>query len=179
MTVPEGVSLEQVDIWFQDETRVGQQGSTTRLWARKGTRPRAVQQRQFEYSYLYGATCPSTGASCGLVLPSVNKAGMALHLAEIAQHVPQGRHAIVVVDGAGWHQSCLNLPNLSLLKLPAYAPELNPMEQVWLYLKQRFLSNRCFKDYDEIVSACCNAWMKIESDVETVQSICHRGWACI
>ena len=61
LTIPWNVSLKNVDVWFQDEARFGQQNTTTRLWATKGTRPRAVKQQQFEYAYLFGVVCPATG----------------------------------------------------------------------------------------------------------------------
>ena len=83
--LPENISLNQVDIWFQDESRVGQQGSTTRIWAPKGTRPRAIKQQQFKYAYIYGAVCPSLQQAIGLVLPLANSAGMAAPLEVIAR----------------------------------------------------------------------------------------------
>ena len=110
--------MDQVDIWFQDETRIGQQGSTSRMWAKKGTRPRALKQQQFTYTYIYGAVCPSTGQAVGLVLPYANTTCMSLHIDEIAGSVPEGRHALVLMDGAGWHQQCHARSHLSLLKIP-------------------------------------------------------------
>ena len=82
--------MEQVDLWFQDETRIGQQGSTSRMWAKKGTRPRALKQQQFTYTYIYGAVCPSTGQAVGLVLAYANTTCMSLHIDEIARSVPKG-----------------------------------------------------------------------------------------
>ena len=67
--MPVDISLDKVDIWSQDEARVGQQGSLCRIWAKRGTRPRKVKQRQFLSTYIYAAACHATGASCGLVLP--------------------------------------------------------------------------------------------------------------
>ena len=71
--IPGHVALEKVDIWFQDEARFGQQNTTTRLWATKGSRPRAVKQQQFEYAYLFGAVCPATGETEALIAPWVSK----------------------------------------------------------------------------------------------------------
>ena len=71
-TIPWNVRLKNVDVWFQDEARFGKQNTTTRLWAEKGTRPRAVKQQQFEYAYLFGAVCPSTGATEALIAPFMN-----------------------------------------------------------------------------------------------------------
>ena len=79
-----------LEIWFQDEARVGQQGTTTRVWARRGTRPRAVRDTRYEWAYLFGAACPERGVGAGLVLPRANTEAMNLHLAEIAATVAPG-----------------------------------------------------------------------------------------
>jgi len=173
------VLLESVDIWFQDETRIGQQGSTSRMWARKGTRPRALKQQQFTYSYIYGAICPSSGQAVGLVLPNANTDCMSLHIDEISQSVPSGRHALLIMDGAGWHQESHARDNVTILKIPPYSPELNPCEQVWQYIKDKWLKNRCYKDYDEIVTVAANAWMNFITEEGRIQSLCSRGWATL
>ena len=74
--IPEDQPLDSVDIWFQDEARFGQQNTTTRLWAEKGSRPRVVKQQQFLNAYLFGAVCPGNGKTEALVLPFSNKAGI-------------------------------------------------------------------------------------------------------
>ena len=70
--LPKEVSIEKVEIWFQDEARIGQKGTVTRVWALKGTRPRVVRQQQFEYAYIFGAVCPTRDIAVGLVMPLVN-----------------------------------------------------------------------------------------------------------
>ncbi|QRQ80737.1 IS630 family transposase [Paralysiella testudinis] len=177
--LPEHIELSDVDIWFQDETRIGQQGSITRVWHYCGQRPRVVRQQQFESAYLFGAFCPSTGNSVGLVLPYVNKQAMQLHMQHISKEVPEGRHAVVVMDGALWHQADLNLHNVTMLKLPPYSPELNPSEQIWQYLKQHDLSNRCFDGYDAIVDAACVAWNRLRVQLELIRSITSRAWSIV
>lgn len=177
--LPESVDLSTVDIWFQDETRVGQQGDITRLWAPTGTRPRAIRQQQFINAYIFGAVCPSRDQAVGLVLPCVNMEAMKLHMEEISKNVPDGRHALVIVDGAGWHQEYLNLHNVTLLKLPPYSPELNPVEQIWQWLKQKWLSNRAYDSYEHIVEACCEAWNKLVAIPGIITSICSRDWASL
>ena len=105
----------------------------------------------------FGAVCPARDAGAALVLPVADGETMNLHLAEISRNVAPGSHAVVLLDGAGWHQTGgkLKVPdNISLLKLPAYSPELNPVENVWQYLRQNQLSNRVFDGYDAIVDAC-------------------------
>ena len=79
----------------------------------------------------------------------------------ISDAVPKGRHALVVMDGAGWHQENLDWHNVTLLKLPPYAPELNACEQVWCYLQEHCLSNRCFADYEAILDAICHSWNQL------------------
>jgi transposase len=177
--LPEGVDLSTVDIWFQDETRVGQQGDITRVWAPTGTRPRAIRQQQFINAYIFGAVCPSRDQAVGLVLPCVNMDAMKLHMEEISKNVPEGRHALVIVDGAGWHQKYLNLENVTQLKLPPYSPELNPVEQIWQWLKQKWLSNRVYDSYEHIVDASCDAWNKMVTIPGIINSICSRDWASL
>lgn len=176
-----GVDAAQVDIWFQDEMRVGQQGTLTRLWAPTGTRPRVVRQQQYDYAYVFGAVCPQRDQARALVLPTVNTAAMALHLRAIDEVVPPGRHALVVVDGAGWHGPSVTdgLNNVTLLKLPSASPELNPTEQVWQQLRQRHLANRCFSGYEDVVQACCEAWNAFTSLPGAVRQLCTRQWATL
>lgn len=176
--IPGHVALEKVDIWFQDEARFGQQNTTTRLWATKGSRPRAVKQQQFEYAYLFGAVCPATGETEALIAPWVNKEIMTHHLQQIATRTQPGRHAVVIMDGAGWHTDDIaqGIDNLSIIKLPPYSPELNPIEQVWQWLRQNELANRCFEGYEDIVEQCCRAWNSFISDSKRVASLCSRDW---
>jgi hypothetical protein len=95
--------LDRVDIWFQDEARFGQQNTTKRLWAKTRNRPRAVRQLQFEFAYLFGPVCPSTGETKALITPCVNRNIMCQHFSLISKKTRAGRHAVVIMDGAGWH----------------------------------------------------------------------------
>ena len=104
---------------------------------------------------------------------------MNLHLAEISRNVAAGAHALVVLDGAGWHQAGgdLRVPaNISLLHLPPYSPELNPVENVWEYLRENQLSNRVYDSYDTIVDACCAAWNALITMPDRIRSIATRSW---
>lgn len=114
------------------------------------------------------------------MLPSVNTAAMNLHLAEISSQVAPGAHAVITCDGAGWHQAGgkLTLPdNLSILRLPPYSPELNPVENIWQFLRQNHLANRVLETYADIVDACCEAWTALTSAPATITSIATRQWA--
>lgn len=172
------MALDRIDVWFQDEARFGQQNTTTRIWATKGTRPRAVRQQQFESAYLYGAVCPATGATEAIIAPHANSEYMWEHVKLISEATESGRHALVIMDGAGWHQQGLteDFDNLSILKLPPYSPELNPIEQVWQWLRQNELANRCFSGYDDIVEQCSIAWNRFIAEPERVIQLCSRRW---
>jgi transposase len=179
--IPSHIALDKVDIWFQDEARFGQQNTTTRLWAEKGSRPRAVKQQQFEYAYLFGAVCPGTGETEALLAPLVNKEVMIQHLEQISMTTKPGRHAVVIMDGAGWHTQDIakDINNVSIIKLPAYSPELNPIEQVWSWLRQHHLANRCFNGYEDILNACTSAWNHFRQDSQRVIKLCSRDWAMV
>jgi hypothetical protein len=92
-----------------------------------------------------------------------------------------GAHAVVVCDGAGWHKGKrLRVPeNITLLPLPPYSPELNPMENVWDYLRGNKLSRRVWNSYEAIVAACKEAWMFLIGDLSRIHSIAHRPWASV
>lgn len=173
------MQIKDVEIWFQDEARFGQQGSLSRLWAIKGTRPRAVRQQQFKYTYLFGAVCPERGDAVGLLLPYANTDTMEIHLRHISSQVPAGRHAVIVLDKAGWHttKKLPHFQNLTLIPLPAASPELNPCEQVWKHLRRTRLSNRTFKDEEELLEACSDAWNDFTDEREQVSSLTSRSWA--
>jgi hypothetical protein len=177
--LPEQARGQPIEVWFQDEARVGQQGTLTRLWARRGTRPRAPRDRRYAWAYLFGAVCPDRATGAGLVLPYANTEAMRLHLAEISRHVRPGAHAVLLLDGAGWHGAVdLAVPdNLTLLPLPSYSPELNPIENIWQYLRQNQLSLRVWPDYAAIVATCCTAWNALMRDPDRVASITRRDWA--
>ena len=151
-----------VEIWFQDEARVGQKGSHAYVWAPVGARPLMVRDNRHDSAYLFGAICPARGVGAAIIMP--------------------GAHAVLLCDGAGWHQTGdkLRVPeNISLLPIPPYSPELNPMENVWAYLRSNKLCALIWNSYDAIVSACKEAWSFLISDPKRIQSIGHREWTCV
>jgi len=180
--VPEAVPDHSIELWWQGEARIGQQGHLTYIWADRGSRPPAPRDQRYDWAYIFGAVCPARGVGAGLILPEVNTNAMNLHLLEISRHVAPGAHAALVLDGAAWHQTGGRLKvreSISLLSLPPYSPELNPVENIWQYLKQNFLSNRLFDTYDEIVDACCSAWKTLVAAPDRIRSIAQREWACV
>ena len=143
-----------------------------------GARPRAVRQQQFEYAYLFGAVCLARGIGEAVVVPWINKEVMHKQIELIANVTEPDRHAVVIMDGASWHNEDLStqFENVSMIKLPPYSPELNPIEQVWSWMRQHHLANRTFKGYDDIVYSVCKAWNSFLSSNERVRNMCTRDW---
>ena len=140
-----------------------------------------MRDTRYKWAYIFGAACPARGAAAGLIMPFADTAAMNEHLAEIGRTVAPGAHAILVLDGAGWHgaRSLIVPDNLSLLTLPPYAPELNPIENVWAYLRSNKLAITVFESYEAIVAKCCDAWNFFAQDPSAITSITSRSWIAV
>jgi len=167
---------QRVEVWFQDEARFGQQGTMTRVWAKRGSRPTQIKQTEYQWVYLFGAVNPLTGDSVGLVAPTVNTFVMNAHLRMIGEHVGRKRHVVLVMDQAGWHVAKdLDVPtNITLFLLPPYSPELNPIERLWHWLRDHQLSNHVYIDYDDLFDSGCRAWNTLTP--ERLQTVCATSW---
>jgi len=164
----------RVRVYFQDEARFGQQGTTTNVWASKGSRPTAVRQTEYDYLWVLGAVCPQTGRAEGLLSPRLNTDVVNAFLREFARSLPDDEHAVIIWDGAGFHTSKkLTLPkNITLVRLPPYSPELNPIENLWHYLKSHYWSNRAYADYDALEQAAIDAWKTAVLNHELMKTVC-------
>jgi transposase len=128
---------------------------------------------------VFGAICPGEGKGAGLVMPFCDTEAMQAHLVEISAMVARHAHAVLILDKAGWHLSgALVVPdNITLLPLPPRSPELNPVENIWQFMRDNWLSNRVFKSYDDLVDHCCAAWNKLVDQPWRIMSIGLRQWA--
>jgi len=122
--------------------------------------------------------CPARDTGVALVMTHLDAEAMNLFLAELAQAVAPGAHAVVLMDKAGWHiAGDLVVPaNITPVFLPSYSPELNPIERLWLYLKDNQLSHRVFDGPDEIIDACCDAWNTLIAETGRIRSLCSYPW---
>jgi len=171
-----------VEIWFQDEARVGQKGSLSYVWAPVGSRPLMVRDNRHDTAYILGAICPARGVGAAIIAPAANTECINLHLEEISAQISPGHVAALIWDGAGWHQTGgeLKVPdNIVLISLPPYSPELNPMENVWDYLRANKLSSGVWDDYDAILKACSDSWNWFVDDPQRIRSIGTREWATV
>jgi hypothetical protein len=147
-----------------------------------GQAPNAAKaglQPALRQSYLFGSICPARGVGAARVLPYADADMMQLRLGEISRNVAEGAHAVLLLDRAGWQTTGkLDVPdNITPIFLAFRAPELNPVENVWQYLRQSWLSNTVFENYDAIVDAKYAAWRKLIAQPETITSIGMRDWA--
>jgi transposase len=165
---------EEVQVWFEDEARFGQQGTLARVWARTGSRPRGVRQTQYDYLYVLTAICVGTGAASGLISPTLNIVVVNLFLEQLGRELAAGVHAILVWDGAGYHtgDGLVVPPNVSLIQLVPYSPELNPVENLWHYLRSHYWSLRVYRNYEALEEAAMAAWRAVCLQPGSVRSIC-------
>lgn len=171
-----------IEIWFQDEARVGQKGTHAYIWSPVGCRPLMVRDNRHDSAYIFGAICPARGVGAAMIMPAANAEAMSEHLKELSTRVTASSIAVVICDGAGWHQRGKELivpDNIRLLSLPPYSPELNPMENVWDYLRQNKLCAQVWDTYDDILEACANAWNFLIDDPDRIRSIGARDWASV
>lgn len=162
---------------FQDEARFGRISDIRYCWCPKPFRPVCRAMVTQEYTYAYAAVSVVDGVLDSLILPYVNTSCMQLFLDEVA-----ARHAtdriVMIVDGAGWHRSeALVVPkNMRLIKLPPYAPELNPVEHLWDELREKFFHNRVFKSIDALEYHLSTSLLKMEENHQLVHSIVAWPW---
>ncbi len=140
--------------------------------------PRGRRDLGHRSAWIIGAVCPARDTGVALVMTGLDTKAMNLFLAELSQAVAPGAHAVVLMDKAGWHiAGDLVVPsNLSLVFLPPYSPELNPIERLWLYLRDNQLTHRLFADIAQIIDACCDAWNTLLTETGRIRSLCSYPW---
>jgi transposase len=164
-----------VEVWFEDEARFGQKGTLTTGWAERGSRPTAPKQGAFGNLHVLTAVCPATGEAEGLVSPALNAEVVQLFLDQLSAATPAGTHRLLVWDGAGYHVAKgLRVPaNLTVLTLPPYSPELNPVERLWRYLRDHHWSNRVYPTTTDLESAAVDGWRAVCLNAERIKTVCR------
>jgi transposase len=163
---------------FQDEARFGQKGTITRVGARRGSRPRAVKPTGFTSLYVLAAVCAATGSVSALIMPALNTEVVNLFLEQFSRELPAGVHAVRIWDGAGFPTGWdLVVPsNVSLIPLPPYSPELNPVENLWHDLRAHHGSNRPYRDYSELQAEAVRSLCAVREDTETIKTVCNAPY---
>ncbi len=169
----------QIELWSQDEHRIGLKPVLRRVWARKGTRVRAVVRPRYQWMYVYGFVEPSSGRTSWLLMPTVNAHAFSLALEAFAQEhgVGPDKHIALVMDQAGWHKSRdLVVPEgLHLLFLPSHSPELQPAERLWP-LSNEPLANRVFHSLDELEQVQSERCRWLQAHPEVIRGRTSFHW---
>ena len=140
---------------------------------------RAIVGKQLirEYVYVYTAICPENGESLSLIMPFANTESMNIFLSEFSNKYKDYR-IILSMDRAGWHKSkeLLKPENIRFLFIPPYSPELNPVEHIWDYIREKFFNNHVFKKLDYIVDDLCIALNHLNSVKDEMKSLTLFHW---
>lgn len=164
-------------VMFQDEARFGRINDPKRCWCRKGFRPTVGRQIVREYTYAYGAFSPKDGIADFLILPNMDSESMNIFLEELSSR-HQDEFILLVCDQAPCHkEGALKIPkNIKLLYLPPYCPELNPSENMWDEIREKFFTNLVFDSMDSLEDKLEEAMVYYDKNRETVKSITGFNW---
>lgn len=162
---------------FQDEARFGRITELKRCWAPVPSRPEVGHQRIREYTYAYGAVSPKDGIADFLILPIMTAAAMNVFLVEVAKRHSQ-EYILMIYDGAPCHsQSALHAPdNMMIETLPPYSPRLNPVENIWEEIREKFFDNFVFGSMDAVEDKLVEALLYLENNPKLVKSITGFEW---
>lgn len=167
-------SPQRVEVWFEDEARFGQKSTLTKVWAPRGERPCVKSQADYENIHVIAAACPGTGQAEGMLSEKLNYHVMEGFLDQLSQRLTQDRHAVLVLDRASYHRAkSLIVPsNITLMLLPPYSPELNPMENLWHYLRSHYWSNQIYVNKMTLSEAAQKGFETVQLQPENIKSIC-------
>ena len=167
---------KKLEIYFEDEARFGQKGYLVRGWYPRGTRPEVIKQNRFSCAYITTAASPSTGKNFSIITSCMDSTIMQCFLSEFSENLEKDTVAFLILDQAAWHKTkTLLIPdNIRLHFLPPYSPQLNPIENLWQYVKSNFLSTRVYKDLEAIITTGCSVMSSLTKEI--IQSVCHRDF---
>jgi len=169
-----------VEVWAEDEARLGLKPITRRVWWPKGCRPRSGGRTRYEWLYVYGFARPSTGETFTVILPRVKVERMAAALAAFAARAdPDGERVLVlVVDNAGWHTAkrLAVPPNVRLHFLPPCTPELQPVEPFWALVREA-VANDTFDRLADLRRRVTRRCRRLAADRAAVKGAIGFRWA--
>lgn len=168
-----------LEVWCQDEARLGLKPIVRKVWAVRGQRPTTLGHTRYEWLYVYGFVRPATGQTYWLLLPTVNTAAMNVALAEFGRDVGAGtdKHILLVLDNAGWHASKdLVVPaGIELVYLPPATPELQPAERLWPFVREA-VANRAFATLDHLQDALVERCMQLAAQTAVIHGATKYHW---
>jgi transposase len=164
-------------LFFQDEGRFGRINTLQRCWGPINDRPIVCKQLIRQYTYAYTAVCPSTGETFSLILPYANSDSMKIFIKEMSKAYPNNRIAMIM-DNASWHKNEEKIypKNIKPIFLPPRAPELNPVENIWHYIKEKFFNNRIFKSIEKVEKKLCDVLSGLNDNKNIIKNIANYHW---
>lgn len=167
----------QVRIMFQDEARFGRLPVIRSAWAPPGIRPKVKAAVEREFRYLYGAISPIEGEVDWMASDAMNTENMSKFL-ELVRNAHPDDYILMIVDGASSHKGTkLIVPkNMTLLGMPPYSPELNPVENLWDHVREKACANFFFKKLDEVVQKVNEELTLLATQAATVASMFCWSW---
>jgi hypothetical protein len=170
---------QKVELWAEDEARLGLKPLIRRVWAPIGKRPVARFKRGYQWTYLYGFVRPQSGEVYWLILPTVNVGVFSMALDEFAKEVGAGKdkRILLVVDRAGWHTGGeVEVPEgIHLEFLPSGSPELQPAERLWP-LTNEAVANGIFEEIEEIEEALTERCVELHAQSGTIRDLTNYNW---
>ena len=114
-----------------------------------------------------------------MLSPNINTDITNVFFEQFRKEADPNVHVVMVWDRAGFHTSKdLKAPdNVTIVPLPPYSPELNPVENLWHYLRSHYWANRSYADYDDLRYAAIDAWQNVALDPEIIKSVCRTSYA--
>jgi hypothetical protein len=169
----------EVQLWAQDEARLGLKPVIRRVWAPVGKRPVARFNRGYKWTYLYGFVRPESGEVYWLIAPTVNVKLFSMALNEFAKEVGAGKdkRVLLVVDQAGWHTGKgVEVPQgIHLEFLPSGSPELQPAERLWV-LTNEGVANGLFEEIEQIEEALMERCVQLLDQSESIRALTNYHW---
>ena len=163
------------EVFFFDESRFGTHSKIGYGWFKKGSRTSIPCRLGFKSFYSYSAVSPKSGDDFSLLMPVVDTEAMNVFLSEMSVWLGS-RNILLIMDRASWHKcKDLNIPgNIHIFYLPAYSPELNPVEKLWQYMKDNILKNRVYDLLEDLEDVVCQFIQGF--DKETIKSVCNVNY---
>jgi len=167
--------INNIKIMHFDEGRFGTMSTVKRKWSEKGSKCEIKVKQGYKNFYTYSATCSKSGEIFSLLLPEVNTKMMNIYLEELSKYYKDEK-ILLIMDQAAWHKSKeLKIPkNIKIKYLPAYSPELNPVERLWKWLKENTIHNRIFDKIEDVMEAVINELKKLTRD--KIMSLCKCSY---
>jgi transposase len=175
----EAYPTAKVELWCEDEHRLGLKPILRKVWSPVGERPLVKVHQRYEWTYLYAFARPKTGEVHWLILPTVNAEVFSLALENFAKEIGAGtrKRVLLVLDGAGWHTAKkLRVPEgIHLEFLPSHSPELQPSERLWP-LSDEAVANRYFERIEDLEEALVERCEALGEQPEVIRSYTRYHW---